>query len=260
MEKPQVYEGTEPYIFVSYAHAISERAFKIIRLLSSAGYRLWYDEGLVVGKAYADLIAEKIEKCSVFLCLLTNDYGESAFCRYEFNFALEILHKECIPLYLDEIENVTLPGGIRMRLAGIHAVEVCSDREQILSALKKSRSAYACLEKNAEFIDADIGKKGNIQETVNTRIPEEKPFDKGIKVSETEEKKNSKSTKKKSKIALLFIIILVVIAGVGLYLNNTDKSNKSKSKDEINTGTDGIPKKSIEIIVDMNDETVSTTE
>ena len=47
--KPPVYEGTDPYIFVSYAHAVSERALKIIRILSSKGYRIWYDKGLQYG-------------------------------------------------------------------------------------------------------------------------------------------------------------------------------------------------------------------
>ena len=75
MPKPPVYEGTEPYIFVSYAHAISSRAMVIIRFLSENGYRVWYDEGLKYGRKFDDLIAEKIENCAVFLCLLTKEYG-----------------------------------------------------------------------------------------------------------------------------------------------------------------------------------------
>ena len=51
MEKPPVYEGSEPYIFVSYAHAISNQAMKIINWLYEAGYRIWYDEGLECGGA-----------------------------------------------------------------------------------------------------------------------------------------------------------------------------------------------------------------
>ncbi|MBR2258663.1 MAG: toll/interleukin-1 receptor domain-containing protein [Blautia sp.] len=145
MNKPPVYEGNEPYIFVSYAHIISDRAMEIIRLLSSNGYRLWYDEGLVIGEAYDDLIAEKIEKCAAFLCLLSNEYGKSSFCKWEFNYAVERRRKVCIPVYLDDIEKVILPGGMDMKLSGIHAVIYKGDVEVILSSLRRSRSANACL-------------------------------------------------------------------------------------------------------------------
>ena len=145
MQKPPVYEGDEPYIFVSYAHLISDRTMEIIWLLSSNGYRLWYDEGLVIGGAYDDLIADKIEKCTVFLCLLSNEYGTSSFCKWEFNYAVERHKKVCIPVYLDDIEKVILPGGIDMKLSGTNAVICKESGEVILSSLQRSRSAYTCL-------------------------------------------------------------------------------------------------------------------
>ena len=43
--KPVAYEGTEPYIFVSYAHRDSERVFEVLGELQSRGYRFWYDDG-----------------------------------------------------------------------------------------------------------------------------------------------------------------------------------------------------------------------
>ena len=36
------YNGSEPYIFVSYAHKDSEEVFSTIEQLTSLGYRVWF--------------------------------------------------------------------------------------------------------------------------------------------------------------------------------------------------------------------------
>ena len=38
------YEGTRPYLFISYAHKQSEEVVSTIRILHENGWRLWYDE------------------------------------------------------------------------------------------------------------------------------------------------------------------------------------------------------------------------
>ena len=43
------YEGNEPYIFVSYAHANQEIVTRIIETLHENGYRIWYDSGIMPG-------------------------------------------------------------------------------------------------------------------------------------------------------------------------------------------------------------------
>ena len=42
------YQGHEPYIFISYSHSDSDAALKIIKALSEAGFRVWYDNGIDV--------------------------------------------------------------------------------------------------------------------------------------------------------------------------------------------------------------------
>jgi hypothetical protein len=42
----EAYVGTEPYIFISYAHKDSEQVFQEISKLNDAGYKIWYDEGI----------------------------------------------------------------------------------------------------------------------------------------------------------------------------------------------------------------------
>ena len=41
MERPIPYEGKEPYIFLSYAHADAEAVMEIAARLQAAGCRIW---------------------------------------------------------------------------------------------------------------------------------------------------------------------------------------------------------------------------
>ena len=40
------YEGSENYIFISYAHKDTDKVFPIMEKLCGRGYRLWYDDGI----------------------------------------------------------------------------------------------------------------------------------------------------------------------------------------------------------------------
>ena len=44
------YEGTLPYLFVSYAHKNDAAVLEIISTLQSRGFRVWYDEGIEAGE------------------------------------------------------------------------------------------------------------------------------------------------------------------------------------------------------------------
>lgn len=46
---PVAYKGTDPYIFISYAHKDSDIVLPIISRLQKDGYRVWYDEGIAPG-------------------------------------------------------------------------------------------------------------------------------------------------------------------------------------------------------------------
>ena len=50
MEKPfSAYQGSDPYIFVSYAHADRDEVFECIGRLHKDGFRIWSDEGITPG-------------------------------------------------------------------------------------------------------------------------------------------------------------------------------------------------------------------
>ena len=62
----EAYVGNEPYVFISYAHKDSEQVFKEISSLNSAGYKIWYDEGIEASTEWPEEIANAVLGCSAF--------------------------------------------------------------------------------------------------------------------------------------------------------------------------------------------------
>ena len=112
------YYGSEPYIFISYSHRNADRASAIIRSLNRAGYRVWYDEGLIPGREWDENIARIIMGCDYFIALITHEYLASSNCKDELNYARD-KNKPILLIYLDE---VALPAGMELRLGRLFAV------------------------------------------------------------------------------------------------------------------------------------------
>ena len=118
MNRPRVYEGNEPYIFISYAHADSDRVMPIISGLQERGYRVWYDAGIEAGTEWPEYIAEHLDGCGNFLAFISEHSLNSHNCRREINFAIE-LRKEPLVIYL---EDVKMSLGMRMQLGSLQAM------------------------------------------------------------------------------------------------------------------------------------------
>lgn len=114
------YKGNEKYIFVSYSHRNTATVLKIIEHLQNDGYRVWYDEGIDPGTEWDENIANHVEECSCFVAFLSKEYLASSNCKDELNFARE-LDKPRLLVYLEDVE---LPGGLRMRLSRLQAIHM----------------------------------------------------------------------------------------------------------------------------------------
>jgi len=103
-EKPcEAYEGSGPYIFVSYAHDDAPRVYPIIKELYESGWDLWYDEGIKITERYLPVIAHHVKRCSVFVLILTNRCLERPFVmNYELEYARK-LGIPVIPVLLEEL-------------------------------------------------------------------------------------------------------------------------------------------------------------
>lgn len=115
---PEAYNGKEPYIFISYAHADTKEVLPIIKNLQANGFRVWYDAGIEAGTEWPQYIAEHLDAAACVIAFISESAVESQNCRREINFAIE-LKKEMLAVYLKETE---LPLGMRMQLNTLQAM------------------------------------------------------------------------------------------------------------------------------------------
>ena len=112
------YQGEEPYIFLSYSHRNADAAAETIRWMKAAGFRIWYDEGVIPATAWDENIARAIENCDYLLALISEAYLSSTNCLDELNYARD----RNIPMLLIYLEDVSLPSGLAMRLGRLLAI------------------------------------------------------------------------------------------------------------------------------------------
>ena len=117
---PEAYSGKESYIYVSYHHDDEEIAYDIISDLHARRYRVCYDSGFPTGEDYIQNLAEKIEKCELFFCILSPKYVGAGLCQRELNFALS-LRKRVVPIKTDGFK---LPDAMQFQLAAINDVTI----------------------------------------------------------------------------------------------------------------------------------------
>ena len=112
------YEGEEPYLFLSYSHRNAAAAAETIRYLKAAGFRVWYDEGVIPATQWDEHIARAIENCDYLVALISEAYLSSSNCLDELNYARD----RNIPMLLIYLEDVSLPSGLAMRLGRLLAI------------------------------------------------------------------------------------------------------------------------------------------
>lgn len=141
----EIYEGQEPYLFISYSHQDTDRVIPIVRGLQELGYRLWYDTGIGAGTRWPDVIAEHLMNSNCVIAFISENAMGSDYCQEEIYFAMEE-HK---PLVAVHLEKTKLSPGLRMRLSARHAMfryEFTKDKEflaklsaeQVLKSSKKT--------------------------------------------------------------------------------------------------------------------------
>ncbi len=89
MSPGSAYGGSEPFVFISYAHADRDKVYPEIEWMQQNGLHVWWDEGISPGAEWTDTLAERIQNCTHFIYFLTPASIESEHCRRELNFAIE---------------------------------------------------------------------------------------------------------------------------------------------------------------------------
>jgi len=96
------------FIFISYSSKDRSIVEKLASELIQQGRTVWYDQNLVGGQKWWDIILGNIRACDVFLFALSKNSAESKPCRAELKYATQ-LNRHVIPLRLDDID-VNLAG------------------------------------------------------------------------------------------------------------------------------------------------------
>lgn len=125
---PGMYEGSAPYIFISYSHRDTISMTAVCNVLRLSGGRFWYDSGLHSGDDWNMVIASHLEKAAVCLLLLSKEAATSEYVKNELNFAQN--HR--IPIHVVLLETFELPIDIEMMLGRIQMIEKTAGYEQKL--------------------------------------------------------------------------------------------------------------------------------
>ena len=121
--KPKVYQGNDPFVFVSYSHKDQEKVFEIINDLMLCACNLWYDNGIHSGSDWNLEIAEHLLNAECILFMVTANSIQSEYVKDELNFA-RAKNKKIYPIYL---ENVTLPISLELLLGRSQAINYADD-------------------------------------------------------------------------------------------------------------------------------------
>lgn len=115
---PKAYSGDEPYIYVSYAHKDADKVFPEIKRFNNQGYNIWFDEGIISGNEWVEVIEKALSNCSLFVVFISNNSIESINVRNEISVAIR-MNKPIIPIY---IEDTDLKYGLALSLSNIQSI------------------------------------------------------------------------------------------------------------------------------------------
>ena len=95
------HESEKPWIMISYCHSDNAFCTRVLDLFASSkeSWQVWIDRTHC--QAANDLwesIAEGMERASIIVCLLSEQYFESKSCRQEFIYAVDSLKKPIVPV------------------------------------------------------------------------------------------------------------------------------------------------------------------
>ena len=153
------YAGSEPYVFVSYAHSDSDLVYPEIARLQHGGTNVWYDEGIGVGLSWRDEVALAISESELFIIFMSANAANSAVCREELFLALS-RERKVVVIYLEECQ---LTPGMELGLADKQAImRFQLSEDEYSSRLDRTLSAYEIQEPEAPQRDVIHNAVGGI--------------------------------------------------------------------------------------------------
>lgn len=127
-----IYEGSDPYVFISYSHKDTYEMREVTELLNRNGVRYWYDDGLHSGDDWNYSIAAHLKNSAVCLLLLSSNSASSDYVKNELNFAIN--HR--IPVHTLQLHSFSIPLDIELMTGRVQMVEMIDNYgKELLNAL-----------------------------------------------------------------------------------------------------------------------------
>ena len=117
-EKIESDQDNGAYIFISYSHKDNDIIQRALSLLKKYGYRFWYDEGIQVGKEFAEELAVRIANCEQFLLMMSPYAANSLHVHREVHLANEY-DKSILVVYLQPTK---LPLALEYSIGNLQAM------------------------------------------------------------------------------------------------------------------------------------------
>lgn len=115
------YSGSDPFIFVSYAHADSGRVYPEIKRFYDQGYNIWYDEGIAPGNEWLSDILEHLKACDLYIIFVTQNSIDSINVKKEFKYAIN-KGKNILPIYLEDFDVIEMDDEWEYELHNIQGI------------------------------------------------------------------------------------------------------------------------------------------
>lgn len=147
-----VYEGKDPYIFISYSHKDSAQMLRLASELKKY-CNVWYDDGIHAGNDWADKVADKLLNCALFLFLVSPNSLASDNCKDE----LALARDSGKPFINIRLSDISFEGGMQLRYG----------RYQYFDLFKYDDYSQAVIEL---FKSESFGTLGNTQNIVNNLL------------------------------------------------------------------------------------------
>ena len=139
LTKFEAYNGTEPYLFISYSHRDTAQVYPILDALHDTKYRIWYDESCENGNDFRDELRKRIENCSAVVLFVSEASMNSPFCGMEIICAREN-GKRLYPIFLEA--DTVVPPAFEILLNNTHH-STADDMDKLIKAMVRDLPAEA---------------------------------------------------------------------------------------------------------------------
>ncbi|MCL2063388.1 MAG: leucine-rich repeat protein [Candidatus Cloacimonetes bacterium] len=112
----EVYNGSNPFLFVSYSHTNTDIVYKILNKLDSERFRIWYDDTMEIGSDFREELRTRIEKCGAFILFISTASMQSKYVGMEIITAFKY-DKRIYPIYLES--DAEIPNSFKLLLENL---------------------------------------------------------------------------------------------------------------------------------------------